>query len=446
MKKTITYLSILFLGWFGLVSCQDISEPEITKEANLSDPLKEISSVEIEANLIKLGAIFGNALKDKEAISELFGFAKLEGNEGVVGYSLKRLFEEQSSKVARKKSAIVSSIVQNSHNLRMNSDEEYNLDEMISFINTNEIEVIAPYLARNFEADEIDELTISWWTQEMEDEGLALDPNWPGETPAFKIKLDKNKDILNNVLEATQNGVLEIFMVGDEYAMKNPTIVFGAFDEDLYNIGNNSKPLFLESLSYSNVVPLNEGVKCEDILPGDLVRYQMPDFRIRDNTRSWPNGNFISIWVAYSAYNTVSGVPELGFNVNQIFRNKKIDRGDFAWKANWVPPLLTHWDITNYSIQIIVAHQKKNILTEKTYSSSAINPTTGITVSSSQEVTWADTKTYGSNTWYRCQEINGAHTVAVPPTNVIRNGNAVWQMQSSDGRCEFTLEPRLTRW
>jgi hypothetical protein len=199
-------------------------------------------------------------------------------------------------------------------------------------------------------------------------------------------------------------------------------------------------------MSFSNVVPFNVGVNCNGILESDLVRYQMPAFRILDNTRSWPNANFISIWVAYSAYNSTGGAPVLNFNVNQILNLKKLSRGAFSWRTDWVPPLLTHWDITNYSIQIVVAHEKSNIISKKTTTSVATNPTTGISAASEVENTWSNIRLYGTNTWYRCQEINGAHKIIVPPSNQLYNGNAIWQMQSPEGRCEFTLEPRLTRW
>lgn len=434
-------LALLFLTMF---SCHDTGQDEfITLNQNPNS--SEFDKAKYEKRLIEVSALIGSSLSNRDAMNELFSFSSLEGNAGDIGYSMKRLFDEKSTPFSKKKSAIYSAVNSNARNYRISGDVS-NFDQLAAFISDNEIEILAPYLARNFKPEEINELTISWWTKEMEEEGLAKNPNWPGETPAFKIELDDSSNILDKILSSIQAGEIEIFMVGDAYAMENPTIVFGAFDEDLDKIGTMTKSDFLENKSFTNVVPYNVGVNCDAILPSDLVRYQMPDFRILDNTRSWPNGNFISIWVAYSAYNTSGGVPVLNFNVNQILNEKKISRGDFSWKSDWVPPLLTHWDLTNYSIQIVVAHEKSNITSTTTTSSVATNPTTGISATSSKTNTWSDTRIYGTNVWYRCQEINGAHTIQVPPTNQIRNGNAVWQMQSPEGRCEFTLEPRLTRW
>ncbi len=433
--------ALLFLILF---SCHDAGQNDLqTLSENENSQISQLDKTNYENKLIEISAVLGASLRDKDALKELFSFAELEGNDGDIGYSMKRLFEDQSAPFSKKKSFIYSAVVNDSKNYRTNGGKS-NIEEFISFVDGNDIDIIAPYLARNFRPEEIEELTVSWWTKEMEEEGLAKDPGWPGETPAFKIKLNGNGDLLDEILNSIQKSEIEIFMVGDEYAMQNPTIVLGDFDEDLYNIGTKSESM--ENKSYTNVVPFNVGVKCDGILPSDLVRYQMPDFRILDNTRSWPNANYISIWVAYSAYNSSGGTPALNFNVNQILNKKKLSRGAFSWRGDWVPPLLTHWDITNYSIQIVVAHEKSNIESTQKTSSVATNPTTGVSITSSETNTWFDTRIYGTNTWYRCQEINGAHKIQVPPTNQIRNGNAVWQMQSPEGRCEFTLEPRLTRW
>jgi hypothetical protein len=429
-----------------MFSCQETGQEDFNILSTDPDVVNShLDKEEFENKLIEISTVLGVALRDKAAMNELFSFAELEGNDGDIGYSLKRLFEDQTTPFSKKKSAIHAAVSRNSENFRTNGTGS-NIEGFKSFVTGNDIDIVAPYLARNFKPEEIDELTISWWTKEMEEEGFAKDPNWPGETPAFKIKLNREGDLLDEILNSIQNNQIEFFMVGDEYAMKNPTIVLGDFDEDLSNLGSETKSLTTENMSFSNVVPFNVGVNCNGILASDLVRYQMPAFRILDNTRSWPNGNFISIWVAYSAYNSSGGVPSLSFSVNQILNLKKLSRGAFSWRTDWVPPLLTHWDITNYSIQIIVAHEKSNILTKKTVQSVAINPTTGVSTNSSVEETWSNIRLYGTNTWYRCQEINGAHTIIVPPSNQLYNGNAVWQMQSPEGRCEFTLEPRLTRW
>jgi hypothetical protein len=209
------------------------------------DPVFEnsqLDKVEFQNKLIEVSTVLGVALQDKDAMNELFGFAELEGNDGDIGYSLKRLFEDKTTPFSKKRSAIHSAVSRNSENYRTNGTSS-NIDEFLEFVTGNDIDILAPYLARNFKPEDIDELTISWWTKEMEEEGLAKDPNWPGETPAFKIKLNGEGFLLEEILNSIQNNQIEIFMVGDEYAMKNPTIVLGDFDEDLYNLGAETKSL-----------------------------------------------------------------------------------------------------------------------------------------------------------------------------------------------------------
>ncbi|MGY6741935.1 MAG: hypothetical protein ACXIUQ_04295 [Cecembia sp.] len=282
----------------------------------------------------------------------------------------------------------------------------------------------------------------------MEDEGLKKDPNWKGETPAFKISLKKNNSFAS-ILNGLKEKKMEVFMVSDEYAMKNPTIVFGAFDEGLYDRELKLKEARVSeaNLSYTNVIPWLAGIRCNQVQQNDLVRWMMPQLRIRDNTKGWPSGNYISIWVAFGAYNlNQGGTPSLGFSANQIIKEKKINRGDFDWKSNFPNmPLLTHWHETNLSVQIIIAYQRKGHTMRQNVSSASVNPNTGATTNSSVQITQSHTLVYGTNHWYRCQEINGAHLIQSNPALGTIGGNAIWEMTGRDGRIQFTLEPRLTR-
>jgi hypothetical protein len=383
-------------------------------------------------------------LSKPEVLNEFYSYSQLHGNEGELEFSLRRVFETEHDPIARKKSSIASAFKQEGESLRTQAGD-YDAQFFIDFIQQNDLEVLAPYLARNFSLEEIDELTISWWTQEMEDEGFKKDPNWKGETPAFKIKLGENRSF-DAILEDLKGENLEVFMVSDDYAMENPTIVFGAFGEGLYDrFFEQKKEISGENLNWTNVIPYDVGINCAQVLPNDVVRYTMPSFRILDNTKGWPSGNFITVWVAFAAYNlTPGGTPTLGFNVNRLVHEKKINRGDFAWKTNFLgQPLLTHWHDSNVSIQIIVAYQRNNHILTQTTTSVSINPTTGVTTNSTQTVSQDNTIAFGSQTWYRCAEINGGHKIDAGQG--LQGGNAIWQMSGRDGRAQFTLEPRLTR-
>lgn len=170
--KSLCFLGLAILT-LALGSCQNSLDIENERLENETvQQSAKISSVEFEENLIKLSAAVGIALQNEEAKAELFGFAKIKGNAGDVGYSLKRLFEDQTSPKARKRSAIYSAMVQNQQNLRINQEND-GLEDLIAFAKSQDIDIIAPYLARNFDESQISELTISWWTKEMEEAGLA---------------------------------------------------------------------------------------------------------------------------------------------------------------------------------------------------------------------------------------------------------------------------------
>lgn len=440
MRVSITLaLSLLFL----VTSCNQIEtpEPSLNTEEFATSSIENIN----EEDLIELSAVFASLLANPEVLNEFFSYSKIFGNEGELEFSLKKVFETEYDQISRKKSSIVSAFKEQDESLRY-QDGGFDAEYFIDFMKNNDIEVLAPYLARNFSLEDIDELTISWWTQEMEDEGLLKDPNWKGETPAFKIKLANNRTF-ESIIEAIKGEDLDIFMVSDEYAMLNPTIVFGAFREGLYDrsFKQNESSLNNENLNYLNVVPSNVGINCNLVLPNDVVRYTMPALKILDNTKGWPSGNYITVWLAFGAYNiNQGGLPSLGFNVNRLVHEKKINRGDFAWKTDFIgQPLLTHWHESNVSIQIITAYQRNNHTFSQSVTSTSVNPTTGATTTSTQTVSQHDTMSFGSQHWFRCQEINGAHKITTG--HGLWGGNAIWQMTGRDGRLQFTLEPRLTR-
>ncbi|EAZ82336.2 hypothetical protein ALPR1_03805 [Algoriphagus machipongonensis] len=51
------------------------------------------SSLEYEKKLTELTLVFGEVLKDKSAMKELFSFSEIEGNSGSIKYNLKTLFQ-----------------------------------------------------------------------------------------------------------------------------------------------------------------------------------------------------------------------------------------------------------------------------------------------------------------------------------------------------------------
>jgi hypothetical protein len=400
-----------------------------------------------EDQLIELSAYFASILTNPEVLKEFYGYSKLKGNEGELEFSIKKLFETEFDQISRKKSSIVS--VFKGESLRTQS-KGFDIDYYTDFIKKNDLEVLAPYLARRFSLEELDELTISWWTQEMQDEGLKKGSNWKGETPAFKIKLAEKKSFHSLINDFKENK-LEVFMVSDDYAMENPTIIFGAFGEGLYERGYETNEISSgqDNLNWLNVIPSNVGITCNQVLPNDLVQYLMPEFRILDNTKGWPSGNYITIWVVYGEINETEGaIASTEIKVKRLVHKKKINRGDFKWKRNFVgQPLLPNWHDSNLATQIIIAYDRYGHTLTHSGTYVSANPNTGEITFSSQAITQEHTMMFGSQTWYRCAEINGAHKMDIghgfQPNNP--NSNAIWQFSGRDGRAQFTLEPRLSR-
>jgi len=211
---------LIFL--IGITSCQEI--PDATQELDeQSEELFVSKDPEYELKLKQLTLFMGQVFQDQNARAELFGFSKMEGNQDEISIYLAHLFDTWIDPVAKKKSAIVDAFYKLGA-ARISSEVDYSVEELIDFIKKNEIGIMAPYLAKNFEESSLRQLTVSWWTQEFEDWNLNQDQEWKGETKAKIIDLINYKDETYDKQD---------FFVSDEYAKENPTIVLGAFDLDI---------------------------------------------------------------------------------------------------------------------------------------------------------------------------------------------------------------------
>ncbi|QDH79573.1 hypothetical protein FKX85_11200 [Echinicola soli] len=238
----------------------------------------------------------GEVFKDPAAREELFGFAELKGNAGEIQYNLRRLFEEQTDPVSRKQSAIVRAFYGNAANSRTTNEQSINVDSLKAFINQYDIGVIAPYLAESFDPDTLKELTVSWWTKEMEIEAQKKNPNWSGETPAVKFRINENgkfESLGQKQGTAGINQRVEYITADDNYAYDNPTVVFGKFDEPEY-YGST-----FESPDYSSTY---RDIDCRKVPEDATVRINIPKFRLHNNTRNWPNSNRLFLWAITGDY------------------------------------------------------------------------------------------------------------------------------------------------
>ncbi len=141
----------------------------------MDDPSEELFFTnEYESKLESLSLYMGQVFQDPNARAELFGFSKIEGNQGEISIDLSKLIETGADPVAKKNSAIVVSF-NRLRTSKTSSSPFYSIEELIAFVKENKIGIVAPYLAENFEESSLSQLTVSWWTQEFEDWKLNKD-------------------------------------------------------------------------------------------------------------------------------------------------------------------------------------------------------------------------------------------------------------------------------
>lgn len=337
-KKTTSLTKFLYVTILGLsFSCMQPAEiPRIEKNEFIQKG--EVISSEYERNLAELSIIFGEVLKDPEALEELFSFAAIESNSGSIKYNLKTLFESSEDPIFRKKSAIVDGFKKvKMHNARLSQVTVEN--DLVAFIQENNISVTAPYLAEDFNVNEISELTVSWWTEEFEQENFQRDENWTGKTKAIKLNLNTSLD--KSIGELFEQ---ESFLVDDEWAMENPTLVLGSFGDlstssvssgidDMNNFRVNGPPVAL----------CNENGKSSQNL---IVK--MPAIRLEDNIAPWPKDNFLYMWVGTAGNITLgaNNVPTITPSVNMPLADFPITRKEARiqrWKSTNTPFIISSW-------------------------------------------------------------------------------------------------------
>jgi len=96
----------LFIFLIGTSSCQEIPDASQLVDA-LGSELFVSQDSEYEAKLKALSLYMGQVFQDPNARAELFGFSKMEGNQGEISIDLSKLFKAGVVPGAKKKSAIV---------------------------------------------------------------------------------------------------------------------------------------------------------------------------------------------------------------------------------------------------------------------------------------------------------------------------------------------------
>ncbi|MCH7400837.1 hypothetical protein ACFOUP_12720 [Belliella kenyensis] len=304
---------------------------------------------EYEKKLEILSLIFGEIFLQEAARKEFLATAELNLKGGQAELNLKKLFDADLN--LRKYSSIAQTLQKgNLKTLRMYGETE----DWITFIQANDIKIIAPYLAENFKLKDIKELTVSWWTEEMEIPYLE-DPNWEGETPGYKINLEK--DDLFEQITVNPNNSFKKVTANDEYAKVNPTIVLGNFE-----MPEESDYSYINSESSRWSPPSKNPIRCSDLTAGALFTLRSPKFNLTKNTRGWPNTNYIYMWVVTGDVEYESnGFPKPSSKVEVIYNKKQVYRSQVpnAW-IDGNSFLIQNWKYNSDDIAVIWGYFDRN--------------------------------------------------------------------------------------
>jgi hypothetical protein len=329
----------LFIFLLGIISCQEIPDGSQAMD-DQGEELFVPNDPEYESKLKHLTLFMGQVFQDPAAKAELFSFSKLEGNQGEISIDLAHLFETGVDPLAKKKSAIVDAFYK-ARASRVSSGANSSIEDLIAFIKENKIGIVAPYLAENFEESSLNQLTVSWWTEEFENWKSGKDQEWKGGTKARIIDLTKNIDETNDKQE---------FFVSDDYAKKNPTIVLGAFDLDSESGKANKTSTSQENFAVQNFV---NSANCQDLNQNSVVRILMPGFRLTNSIRPWPHPDQLTLYVVLGTNPGGNG------QINTLFISREVKRkhaGD--WMDSNFSFLINNWVDMQVDMKLLLFNKR----------------------------------------------------------------------------------------
>jgi len=399
------FWSLLIFGAL-VTSCQD--DGQEINGTDLSNSLESNDPKAYEQKLERLTLYMGEVFKDREALRELFELAKADEHKEDVNFSLKRLFDSRENPAIIKRSAIVNAFFQNATNHRVSNDD-LDPQELIDFINAHDIRMLAPYMGGYFHPDSISELTVSWWTEDIEEEGFAKDPNWEGETPGYRLKLDEDGNFIRFRSNGTNLIYSEKVWAGDDYAMNHPTVVFGDFEQDESSAQIIPEIGGVEGLDASDspLFPIQNSARCQDLTPTSVVRLTMPKFRLTSSIRAWPHPDRITVVVVLGTN------PGGGAYSNRPFFEVEVTRGA-AEEKRWITSpnsfLVNNWQDRQVDMAFAVFNRRswsgdqtfKAVVNIKTDESGNTNTTL------TQELIiggWNRSTVHGNATFNRCGTI-----------------------------------------
>jgi hypothetical protein len=259
---------------------------------------------------------------------------------------LARIFDENVDPVSRRKSAIVDAFY-GASKLRTSSTDGQNVQDLVEFIRENNIGVVAPYLAENFESGDVSELTVSWWSQDYEDWNLALDSAWKGKTEAILVDLDSELSLFEE--EGSAGFGQETFFVSDEYAKIKPTLVLGAFD-----YLDEDESIKVKAINYENAATQAyvNSANCSQLSPTSIVKLMMPEFQLTNSIRAWPHPDQLRLLIVLGTNPGGSGYS------NTIF-NQEVKRKDTGkWLSAPVSFLINNWEDHQIDMAMVLFNKR----------------------------------------------------------------------------------------
>ena len=384
---------------------------------------------EYEKQLKSLSLFIGEVFKDSDARDELFSFSKLEGNQGEVEYSLAKLFDESIDPLSRRKSAIVNAFYRAAKS-KTSSSAGQDVEDMVNFIKENNIGVVAPYMAENFESEGLSELTVSWWNQDYEDWNLALDSAWKGETEAVLVDLDSEFSQFDDV---ASGGVdQESFFVSDEYAKKNPTLILGAFDYLDEDESIKAKKIEDENAATQAFV---NSANCSQLSPTSIVRLTMPEFQLTNSIRPYPHPDQLRLVI-------VLGTNPGGTAYSNVVFNQEVKRKDTGtWLTAPVSFLINNWEDHQIDMAMVLFNKRPQ-------NSDEIQVSTQVKVNSTGQTEFQQTSVGGWNKYQVSfkQTFNKCGTINDPFSNRgfgQRSSSSVSYGVERFGKFMFYLKPQI---
>ncbi|REE01048.1 hypothetical protein [Marinoscillum furvescens] len=318
-----------------LFSCESNVEPEVFWEDESKSEIT-VNALIADDELKEVAKLIGTFVNNPEVKRELISYAT-EKSDFEVFQPFATMFGEENGKT----SSVIGSLLREKLQ-RECSGCRTSTQELENLLKEGYV-ISAPYLAEDFA--HVDEpITVSWYNGGEE-----------GVTPG--ILTSKNGRLNNSVIA-----------VDDEYASQNPTIVIIPWDPVCvpYPTCQTCTPTpgrpCPELCRYSCPPGNGRDIDCRTI--GDAtLQLKLPEFRLKDNLRGWPNGNYLYLHVVGGEFsrNSQGEVINTSPQINTIWNKKLVSRKnvrDKKWVSSGASFIWSNWKQSQHELRFVVDYTK----------------------------------------------------------------------------------------